>query len=80
MSNQSNRSQWDAGRFVNTLAYFEVIPFVSWLQRLLQGHTTDNKDRPAGGKMGVVLVAGATGGVGSELCSALLSVVIRCKH
>lgn len=72
MSNQSNRSQWDAGRFVNTLAYFEVIPFVSWLQRLLQGHTTDNKDRPAGGKMGVVLVAGATGGVGKRVVQRLI--------
>ncbi len=72
MSNQSNRSQWDAGRFVKTLAYFEVIPFVSWLQRSLQGRTTDNKDRPAGGKMGVVLVAGATGGVGKRVVQRLI--------
>lgn len=45
---EKNRSQWDAGRFVRTLAYFEVLPFVNWLQRLLQGN--DNKDRAAGGK------------------------------
>jgi len=33
-------------------------------QRLLKGRR-DNKDRPAGGKrMGVVAIAGATGGVG----------------
>ncbi len=33
------RTQWDAGRFVQTLAYFEVIPFVSWIQKMFQGGT-----------------------------------------
>ncbi len=52
---EKNRA-WDAGRFFQTLAYFEVIPFFSWLQRLLQGRTTDNKDRPGAGgkKVGVI--------------------------
>lgn len=68
---EKNRSQWDAGRFVRTLAYFEVLPFVNWLQRLLQGN--DNKDRAAGGKkVGVVLVAGATGGVGKRVVQRLV--------
>ena len=31
MSNPNDRPQWDAGRFIQTLAYFEVIPFVNWL-------------------------------------------------
>jgi hypothetical protein len=31
------RPQWDAGRFVQTLAYFEVIPVFSWLQKMFQG-------------------------------------------
>lgn len=35
MSN--NRAQWDAGRFLQTLAYFEVIPLISWLQKMFQG-------------------------------------------
>lgn len=34
---QNNRAQWDAGRFLRTLAYFEVIPFVSWLNKMFQG-------------------------------------------
>ena len=67
-----NRSQWDAGRFVQTLAYFEVIPLLSWLQRLLQGRNDDNKDRTAGGKMRLVLVAGATGGVGKRVAQRLV--------
>jgi hypothetical protein len=28
--------QWDLGRFVQTLDYFEAIPVVSWLQRMVQ--------------------------------------------
>jgi Complex I intermediate-associated protein 30 (CIA30) len=36
---QEKRTQWDAGRFVQTLAYFEVIPFVSWIQKMFQGGT-----------------------------------------
>ncbi|WP_250121565.1 CIA30 family protein [Chroococcidiopsis sp. CCMEE 29] len=70
---EKNRSQWDAGRFIQTLAYFEVIPLFSWLQRLIQGRANDNKDRPAGGKrVGVVLVAGATGGVGKRVVQRLV--------
>jgi hypothetical protein len=30
------RSQWDLGRFVQTLEYFEAIPVVSWLQSMFQ--------------------------------------------
>jgi uncharacterized protein YbjT (DUF2867 family) len=69
---EKNRS-WDAGRFIQTLAYFEVIPLVTWLQRLLQGRVNDNKDRPVGGKkVGVILVAGATGGVGKRVVRQLV--------
>jgi len=67
-----NRS-WDAGRFIQTLAYFEVIPFLIWLIQLLQGRANDNKDRPVGGKkVGVILVAGATGGVGKRVVQRLV--------
>lgn len=30
------RTQWDLGRFVQTLEYFEAIPVVSWLQTMFQ--------------------------------------------
>lgn len=70
---EKNRSQWDAGRFFQTLNYFEAIPVVSWLQKLLPGRATDNENRPDGGKkVGVVLVAGATGGVGKRVVQRLL--------
>ncbi|NDJ25242.1 NAD(P)H-binding protein [Nostoc sp. B(2019)] len=63
-----NRSQWDLGRFIETLTYFEVIPFLNWVQELIQGRPKDNQNRPDGGRnMGVILVAGATGGVGKRV-------------
>ena len=38
MSQQSPR-QWDAGRFVQTLTYFEALPVVSWFQKMFFGST-----------------------------------------
>lgn len=70
---EKNRSQWDAGRFFQTLAYFDIIPGLGWLRQLLQGGTKDNKDIPTvGEKMKVVLVAGATGGVGKRVVQRLI--------
>jgi uncharacterized protein YbjT (DUF2867 family) len=68
-----NRSQWDLGRFIETLNYFEVIPFLNCIQRLFQGRLQNNQDKPIGGKsMGVILVAGATGGVGKRVVRRLV--------
>jgi len=70
---QQNRSRWDAGRFIQTLAYFEIIPFFSWLQKLIPGSAKDNESSLSRGKsVGVVLVAGATGGVGKRVVQRLL--------
>lgn len=68
-----NRSQWDAGRFLKTLTYFEVIPFLSCLVRLFTGSANHKKASKAGEKrMGVILVAGATGGVGKRVVRRLI--------
>jgi uncharacterized protein YbjT (DUF2867 family) len=54
------------------LSYFEVIPFLNWIQQLIQGHPQNTQDRPDGGKsVGVILVAGATGGVGKRVVKKL---------
>ncbi|WP_392533594.1 CIA30 family protein [Nostoc sp. C117] len=67
-----NRSQWDLGRFIETLTYFEVIPFLNWVQQLIQGRPQDIQNIPNGGRnMGVILVAGATGGVGKRVLRRL---------
>lgn len=74
MTNQNNRSPWDFGRFMGTLAYFEVIPFLNCIQRFIQGRINDNKDKVTRGKsVGVILVAGATGGVGKRVVQRLVT-------
>ncbi|GAX35447.1 CIA30 family protein [Nodularia sp. NIES-3585] len=68
-----NRSQWDLGRFIDTLTYFEVFPLLNWVQQLIQGRPNDNQNLPNGGRnMGVILVAGATGGVGKRVVQRLV--------
>jgi len=76
-----NRSQWDLGRFIKTLTYFEVIPLLNWVQKLIPGSSQENEDRPNGGRnVGVILVAGATGGVGKRVVRRLLEggYQVRC--
>ena len=67
-----NRSQWNLCRFIETLTYFEVIPFLNWVQQLIQGRPQDYQPRTDGeNNMGVILVAGATGGVGKRVVQKL---------
>jgi uncharacterized protein YbjT (DUF2867 family) len=69
----SQRSKWDFSRFVNTLSYFEAIPVLGCIKRLqnLFGRRSESKLNGAEVmSMGVILVAGATGGVGKR--------VVRC--
>ncbi|MBF2007652.1 MAG: CIA30 family protein [Chlorogloeopsis fritschii C42_A2020_084] len=75
-----NRSQWDLGRFIQTLTYFEVIPFLNWIQELFQGSAKNNQDKPDGAKqVGVILVAGATGGVGKRVVRRLVERGYRVR-
>jgi Complex I intermediate-associated protein 30 (CIA30) len=32
--NQSSKSAWDLGRFLQTLNYFEAVPILSWIQKM----------------------------------------------
>lgn len=71
MANQP-RENWDFGRFLQTLGFFGEIPFVGsfrWLKKLLgmQDEVTLETSEP----QAVVLVAGATGGVGKRVVKAL---------
>jgi uncharacterized protein YbjT (DUF2867 family) len=70
---EKNRSQWDFGRFIQTLSYFEVIPFLCTIQKFFSGRSQENQNQPVGAKkMGVILVAGATGGLGKRVVQRLL--------
>ena len=79
--NNNNRSQWDLCRFIKTLTYFEVFPILNWIQKLFPSSSTDYQDRPKqGGNMAVILVAGATGGVGKRVVKKLITqgYNVRC--
>ncbi|MDJ0736044.1 MAG: CIA30 family protein [Nostocaceae cyanobacterium] len=77
-----NRSQWDFNRFIKTLSYFDKIPLLSSLQKLFSGSRNQNQNQNISqvGKMGVILVAGATGGVGKRVVKRLTKrgYKIRC--
>lgn len=78
---EKNRERWDFGRFIKTLNYFEIIPFWSCIQNLFKGRSQDNKENTDGNKqMGVVLVAGATGGLGKRVVRILTNrgISVRC--
>lgn len=71
MSN-NQRQSWDFGRFTKTLSYFGIIPFIGsfdWLKKLFGGKSS--KVQPPTSDKGVILVAGATGGVGKRVVRRL---------
>jgi NAD(P)H-binding len=73
---------WDALRFAKTLAYFGAIPFIGnigWLQKLLTGKSETKQPQEGDHKMGVVLVAGATGGVGKRVVRRLVEKGVRVR-
>jgi uncharacterized protein YbjT (DUF2867 family) len=80
MTNQ-NRGQWDLGRFIQTLNYFEVVPPLKWIQNIFQGNFSQNtQNQPDGAKkVGVILVAGATGGVGKRVVQRLFNQGYRVR-
>lgn len=76
-----NRQPWDLGRFIKTLSYFEVFPLLNWVQNLFQGSSQDKQSKLSGAKqVGIILVAGATGGVGKRVVRRLnqLGYRVRC--
>ncbi|MEA5579483.1 CIA30 family protein [Anabaena sp. UHCC 0451] len=78
---EKNRSQWDLCRFIKTLTYFEVFPVLNWVEKLFQRRPENNENQPKGGiQMGVILVAGATGGVGKRVVQRLSAqgYKVRC--
>lgn len=60
----ANRQPWDFRRFCKTLAYFRVIPFIGALSAWQPG-------TPPPTQQGIVLVVGATGGVGKRVVKTL---------
>lgn len=40
---------WDAGRFLQTLTFFETVPVISWLQKMMFGSTPPSPPQPKAG-------------------------------
>ncbi|MBE9178241.1 CIA30 family protein [Oculatella sp. LEGE 06141] len=85
---QQNAGKWDLGRFVKTLSYFGAIPFLSsvdWFQQWFGSQPDPKADssaiattlaaatRESSNNQGVILVAGATGGVGKRVVQRLVA-------
>lgn len=69
---QPSQTFWNPGRFLKTLAYFEVIPFLRCFQRLFQRSTASQVEPSmAVTSAHPVLVVGATGGVGKRVVQRL---------
>ncbi len=71
MSQQTN---WNLRRFVQTLTYFDVIPFLSKLpgvKPMILGNQTATVNPTVTPRTGTILVAGATGGVGKRVVKRL---------
>jgi hypothetical protein len=73
-------AKWDAGRFLNTVSYFEAIPIVSDLRRLLTGGVSSQATENNGGRsVGVVLVIGATSEIGELVMRQLVKSGYRVR-
>ena len=71
MTEENPSNKWDAGRFLQTLTFFEVIPFLNCLQRLFASRKKQPKNQLGNNNVGIILVAGATGGVGKRVVRQL---------
>lgn len=69
---KATKSSWDAGRFLQTLTYFEVIPVLNWFQQFFRHSTTTQPTMTTvSSTANTVLVVGATGGVGKRVVKQL---------
>jgi uncharacterized protein YbjT (DUF2867 family) len=65
-------ANWDLGRFLSTVSYFDAVPILSDLRRLFAGES-DRKFTIAGERtLGLILVIGATGEIGRSIVDRLL--------
>lgn len=59
-------------RLWDTVTYFEVIPFLSTIQKIFSNKKAKKLQEAKLGTMGLILVTGATGGVGKRVVKLLL--------
>jgi uncharacterized protein YbjT (DUF2867 family) len=70
----SQQKSWDITRFLKTLTYFDVIPFLNnipGVKQMILGTEQQTAEPTFKPQTGVILVAGATGGVGKRVVKRL---------
>ena len=72
-------AKWDAGRFLNTVSYFEAIPVFSDLQRWLTGGSSRQSTTDGGRAVGVILVIGAMSEIGQLVIQQLVKSGYRVR-
>ncbi len=72
-------AKWDAGRFLNTVGYFEAIPIFSDLRRWLTGESTRESGSNGGRTLDLILVMGAMTEIGELVVQQLLKSGYRVR-
>ncbi|NBD32007.1 MAG: NAD(P)H-binding protein [Cyanobacteria bacterium] len=70
----NQRKSWDIPRFIKTLTYFDVIPFLNnfpGVKQMILGNQPASQPKTSTPQTGTILVAGATGGVGKRVVKQL---------
>jgi Complex I intermediate-associated protein 30 (CIA30) len=65
-------AKWDAGRFLNTVSYFDAIPVVSDVQRWLTGGANRQSTTDGGRAVGTILVVGGMSEIGQLVVEQLV--------
>jgi uncharacterized protein YbjT (DUF2867 family) len=72
-------ANWDFGRFLNTVSYFDAVPIFSDLRRFFAGES-DRKFTIAGERtLGLILVIGATSEIGRSIVDGLLKAGYKVR-
>jgi Complex I intermediate-associated protein 30 (CIA30)/NmrA-like family len=72
-------AKWDAGRFLNTVDYFEAIPVFSDIKRWLTGESIQTATPGGGRTLGLILVIGGMGEIGQLVIAQLLKAGYRVR-
>ena len=72
-------AKWDAGRFFDTISYFDAIPVFSDVKRWLTGGASSQASTSGERTLGLVLVVGGMGEIGQLIIAQLLKAGYKVR-
>jgi uncharacterized protein YbjT (DUF2867 family) len=72
-------ANWDFGRFLNTVSYFDAVPIFSDLRRFFAGESNQKFTIAGERTLGLILVIGATSEIGRSIVDELLKARYRVR-